>query len=235
MKLVLIFALFALASAAQFRSFKKKANSTACTQSKLDPFDCYVESGKGKKYVGLMKSSNSGRACRNWLEQGKYSPTTPGIGNHNYCRNPNGDKDKPWCYVKDPNKDWEYCEVPVCKAVGKAPKPWKAPKGSKSDDAESDGPCEYTPPEKPPYEKYEEDRACMDNRGDKVWLIGNKKFEVDDEDGCIGKCKALPGSEYFTYFGSKNDDGKNCGCYRECILVDKDLTTGSPNVYRIGL
>merc|ERR550537_1069366 len=171
MKLMLIFALFAISSAVQFRSFKKKA-----CKGKLDPFDCYTD--KGADYIGLMKSSNSGRACSNWLDQGKYGPTTAGIGNHNYCRNPNGDKDKPWCYVKDPNKDWEYCEVPVCKAVGKAPKPWKAPKGSKSDDAEAEGPCEYTPPEKPPYETYEEDRACMDSRGPKVWLIGSKKYEV---------------------------------------------------------
>lgn len=227
MKLVLVIGLFSIASAAQFRSIKKKA-----CKSKLDPFDCYTD--KGEDYVGLMTSSNSGRACSNWLDQGKYGPTTSGIGNHNYCRNPNGDKDKPWCYVKDPNKDWEYCEVPVCKAMGKAPKPWKAPKGSKSDDAEADGPCEYTPPEKPPYEEYEADRACMDSRGTKVWLIGSQKYEVDDADGCINECKALPGSEYFTYFSSKDDDGKNCGCYRECILVDKDLTVGGPTVYRIG-
>merc|ERR1719261_1358756 len=30
----------------------------------------------------------------NWLDQGKYGPTVKGIGNLNYCRNPNGDKDQ---------------------------------------------------------------------------------------------------------------------------------------------
>ena len=29
------------------------------------------------------------------------------------CRNPDGDSG-PWCYTTDPDKRWEYCDVPVC-------------------------------------------------------------------------------------------------------------------------
>lgn len=33
----------------------------------------------------------------------------------NYCRNPDSNTgDRPWCYTTDPNKRWEYCDVPKC-------------------------------------------------------------------------------------------------------------------------
>ncbi|KAF7254201.1 Plasminogen [Varanus komodoensis] len=34
----------------------------------------------------------------------------------NYCRNPDGET-SPWCYTTDPNKRWEYCNIPSCGAV----------------------------------------------------------------------------------------------------------------------
>ncbi|TKS84256.1 Muscle, skeletal receptor tyrosine protein kinase [Collichthys lucidus] len=32
----------------------------------------------------------------------------------NYCRNPGGISDRPWCYTLNPNIRWEYCAVPQC-------------------------------------------------------------------------------------------------------------------------
>ena len=32
----------------------------------------------------------------------------------NYCRNPDNEPGGPWCYTTDPDKRWEYCDVPVC-------------------------------------------------------------------------------------------------------------------------
>ena len=32
----------------------------------------------------------------------------------NYCRNPDGKSGGPWCHTTDPNKDWDYCPVPLC-------------------------------------------------------------------------------------------------------------------------
>merc|ERR1719162_906324 len=76
----------------------------------------------------------------NWIKQGTISSTTEGIGNHNYCRNPDtATKDKPWCFTVDPSVPWEYCEVPECSADAVAPQPWVAPAGAKSADAPSPG------------------------------------------------------------------------------------------------
>ena len=45
---------------------------------------------------------------------------------HNYCRNPDGDDEGPWCYTTNPNVRWEYCsQIPRCSSSnpGCGPKP----------------------------------------------------------------------------------------------------------------
>merc|ERR1740138_1964841 len=82
---------------------------------------CYEESDKGKGYKGLATSTTSGRTCQNWLKDKPHEISTEpstenGLGNHNYCRNPDGSEDKPWCYTMDPSPDHEKetCDIPVC-------------------------------------------------------------------------------------------------------------------------
>mmetsp|Transcript_83798 Transcript_83798/g.130774 ORF Transcript_83798/g.130774 Transcript_83798/m.130774 type:complete len:235 (+) Transcript_83798:54-758(+) len=208
----------------RFRQEEKKVNETSL------PFDCYVD--KGAEYVGLKDFSQSGRTCKNWLkeESKKYTPTTKGIGNHNYCRNPSGEKDKPWCFTVDPAVEWEFCEVPECKDEGKAPEPWVAPDGAKSKGSK---PCEYKPPKVLGYKEHKAGRACKDHEGTTWWLISNNKTKVADVDGCKEKCSTLPGTEYFTFFTTDDKEGHNCGCYRECVLVAEDLTVNGPTAYRM--
>lgn len=31
-----------------------------------------------------------------------------------YCRNPDGDVNGPWCYTMNPRKLYDYCDVPLC-------------------------------------------------------------------------------------------------------------------------
>mmetsp|Transcript_4753 Transcript_4753/g.9346 ORF Transcript_4753/g.9346 Transcript_4753/m.9346 type:complete len:226 (-) Transcript_4753:85-762(-) len=195
------------------------------------PFDCYLN--KGADYVGLKTSSSSGRRCMNWLnsKDAKDLVSVKGIGNHNYCRNPKGGKDKPWCFTVDPKVGWEYCEVPECPADGKPPEPWVSPKGAKSVEAEAKGPCKYEKPDVLAFKEYKSGRACMDNRGDTWWLISNKRIRARSPKDCQRKCAELPGTEYFTFFAKTRRE--NCGCYRECVLQDEKLTVNSPTVYRV--
>lgn len=79
--------------------------------------------GQGSSYRGTWSLSSSGTECINWnstsLRGKKFTARKPeavtlGLGNHNYCRNPDGDT-KPWCYVYRRSQiTWEFCSVPNC-------------------------------------------------------------------------------------------------------------------------
>uniref|UniRef100_A0A8D3CVQ2 trypsin n=1 Tax=Scophthalmus maximus TaxID=52904 RepID=A0A8D3CVQ2_SCOMX len=83
--------------------------------------ECY--NSRGKSYRGLVSTTMSGVRCLPWnsdllhneLHVGTVvaSPLR-GLGEHAYCRNPDGDK-MPWCYtLNDDAISWEYCDVPSC-------------------------------------------------------------------------------------------------------------------------
>ena len=87
----------------QPRSFGSKAN-----------LDCQDGDSWGVSYSGNMNHTTSGRACQAWSAQEPHESDYTGVGEHNYCRNPDGDSGGVWCYTTDPNKQWEYCSVPIC-------------------------------------------------------------------------------------------------------------------------
>ena len=68
-------------------------------------------------YRGSLNTTASGYTCQAWNTQLPHqhsrTPTNypdSGLGNHNYCRNP--DKDKTiWCYTTDPKVRWDYCDI----------------------------------------------------------------------------------------------------------------------------
>jgi integrin beta 3 len=73
--------------------------------------------GHESAYRGSIHTTQSGRSCQHWTAQEPHEHTrTPasfpnaGLGNHNFCRNPDGEATV-WCFTEDPDKEWEYCNV----------------------------------------------------------------------------------------------------------------------------
>lgn len=110
---------------------------------KLTQFEmgCYYEKAPfgekggdlGRSYRGLVSITESGRECRNWVSKNKWKgaalSATPdreqadgtmewgnGLGNHNYCRNPDKKEgfEKPWCFTTDPKREKEACNIDKC-------------------------------------------------------------------------------------------------------------------------
>ena len=65
----------------------------------------------GSPYNGTVNTTFSGRTCKVWS-----TTPTPKYGGHNYCR---GDPSYVYCYTTDPNRLYEYCEIPRCLALTK--------------------------------------------------------------------------------------------------------------------
>jgi hypothetical protein len=94
---------------------------------------------KGRSYRGLVSYTISGRTCKNWLSdnpfKGAGQKPTPdieeggimkwgnGLGNHNYCRNPDSAEgfNEPWCFTTDPKVPKEACNIQQCKAGDHSP------------------------------------------------------------------------------------------------------------------
>jgi len=76
---------------------------------------------KGLKYRGKMSVTERGEECQNWDTNNPHIVRyTPIDGKrHNHCRNPDGDPDGPWCYIKNVPRDskpnWRTCTIPTCK------------------------------------------------------------------------------------------------------------------------
>ncbi|XP_013004333.2 plasminogen [Cavia porcellus] len=78
------------------------------------------KTGNGKNYRGTASKTKSGVTCQKWDATFPHKPNYfpdkhPGEGlEENYCRNPDNDQQGPWCYTTDPNKRFDYCDIPEC-------------------------------------------------------------------------------------------------------------------------
>ena len=76
----------------------------------------------GQSYRGKLSVTRSGRQCQLWVGQHPHQhqmhaggfPEADLFAAVNYCRNPDGENEGPWCYTTDPDMRWEYCDVPIC-------------------------------------------------------------------------------------------------------------------------
>ncbi|XP_029449955.1 plasminogen [Rhinatrema bivittatum] len=97
--------------------------------------DC--RTGKGEDYRGTKSTTVNGHKCQAWGSQSphqhtSYTPVThPQAGlDGNYCRNPDGDINGPWCFIAIPSTtNWEYCDIPQCAPTEiECGKPKRSPK-----------------------------------------------------------------------------------------------------------
>ena len=80
--------------------------------------ECY--SGKAQDYRGVVNYAVDDckiYTCQKWTEQtpNEHSRTPDnypdaGLGDHNYCRNPDGESGGAWCYTVDGPR-WAYCNI----------------------------------------------------------------------------------------------------------------------------
>ena len=73
--------------------------------------NCYND--RGQSYRGTASQTQSGAKCLYWSQQIFLRTSEyPELTGHNYCRNPGGREEQPWCYVHDFRK--EFCDIPKC-------------------------------------------------------------------------------------------------------------------------
>jgi len=94
-------------------TFSDQSNTTLCQDNSGTYF--------GSNYRGFANTTKSGKTCQKWTSQSPHEHTkTPtarpgfGLGDHNYCRNPDGEDAGTWCYTMDEDSRYEYCYVPYC-------------------------------------------------------------------------------------------------------------------------
>ena len=93
---------------------RDRQHRSVSSQSNLE---CQEGDPLGASYSGEKNVTLSGTTCQFWAASEPHQHTFTDVGEHNYCRNPDGDPDGVWCYTIDPDKEYEYCDVRRCGAT----------------------------------------------------------------------------------------------------------------------
>jgi len=81
----------------------------------------------GVEYMGTQSTTVNGYTCLAWASDTPHDPVPyeparidsnfPDGSREaasNYCRNPDSDAVGLWCYTTDLDRQWDYCDIPLC-------------------------------------------------------------------------------------------------------------------------
>ena len=81
--------------------------------SMSDIQECFNEKN-GIDYRGTESTTRDGIHCLNWESFSEVVAKNNGVGDHNYCRNPDNSPDGPWCYIESTTNNKGYCKIDYC-------------------------------------------------------------------------------------------------------------------------
>ncbi|XP_064638537.1 uncharacterized protein LOC135494463 [Lineus longissimus] len=78
---------------------------------------------KGMEYRGTINTTMSGFTCQHWDAQKPHKHIYKDVNQfpennlslaENFCRNPDGESNGPWCFTTSFTRGWELCPIPFC-------------------------------------------------------------------------------------------------------------------------
>ncbi|CAC5376663.1 PLG [Mytilus coruscus] len=84
---------------------------------KVPSLDDCKRSIAGYEYQGQINTTVGGYTCQMWASDTPHPHSKHDLP-ENFCRNPDKDE-KPWCYTNDPQKRYDFCDIPFCTTPAK--------------------------------------------------------------------------------------------------------------------